>query len=66
MVLFLIIIFFNFILQHWVDWELDILICFDLLYIGLSWSNDLDREFSKLTGVYPDQSNKLSSQYLKK
>jgi hypothetical protein len=30
------VFFFNFILQHWVDWKLDFIICFNLFSMGLS------------------------------
>jgi hypothetical protein len=35
--------------------------CFDLFYMGLSCSYDLDQEFDKLTQVDSDQFNMLSS-----
>jgi len=34
--------YFNFILLCWIDWELSSIICFDLRFIGLSWSYDPD------------------------
>jgi hypothetical protein len=50
--MFLIDFFFNFIIQHSVSWELDnLLIYFDLLYMGFSWSYDLGCEFGRLTLV---------------
>jgi len=48
---FLIDFFFNFILQHWADWKLKFVICFDLLFMGLSQSYDPSYKFDKLTWV---------------
>jgi len=45
------IFFFNFILQYLIDWELSLIICFDLLSIWLSWSHELGHEFDRLTLV---------------
>jgi hypothetical protein len=33
--------FFSFTLQHWVYWNLSLVICVDLLLMKLSWSHDL-------------------------
>jgi hypothetical protein len=43
--------FFNFIFQHWVDYELDLIIYFCLFSMRLSRSYDLDHMFCKLTRV---------------
>jgi hypothetical protein len=43
--------FFNFILQHSVDYELDLIIYFGLLYTRLSWSYDSGHVFRGLTRV---------------
>jgi len=40
---------FFFLFHHWVDWKLSFIICFDLLYTGLSWSHDPGYGFEKLT-----------------
>jgi hypothetical protein len=42
---------------------LSLIICFDLLYLGLLWSHDLDYGFRRLTWVDPGWFNMLSSQY---
>jgi len=47
-IFFLIDIFSNFILQHWIDWELYFMIYFNLLSIRLSLSYSLDCGFHKL------------------
>jgi hypothetical protein len=44
--------FFNVIFEYLVDWELSFIICFDLLFRGLSWSHDLGYGFGKLTRIY--------------
>jgi hypothetical protein len=47
-VIFLIIFFLNFILKHWVDWELTFIISFWFTFIGLSQSHNLGHEFFRL------------------
>ena len=49
--LFLIDSFFNFIIQHCVDWESSFIIYFNLLYNRLLQSHDPSREFNMLTWV---------------
>ena len=49
--------FFNFINKYWIDWELDFIFCFDLLYMGLLWFCDPSRKFDKLTQVNSGQLN---------
>jgi hypothetical protein len=41
--------FFDFIIQHWVNWEMSFIIYLDFFSIGLSWSHDEGHEFSRLT-----------------
>ena len=43
--------FLIFICQHWVDWEFNFIIYFNLLYMGLSQFYNLDREFDRLIRV---------------
>jgi hypothetical protein len=45
-VLFFIHFFFNFIFHHWFDWELNFIICFNLLSIDLSQFHDPSRDSS--------------------
>jgi len=45
--------FLNFILQHWVDWELSFVICFDMLSMRLFQSHDSSHKFGGLTLVDP-------------
>ena len=45
------LLFFYFILQHWVNWELDFTICFSVLFIKLSRSYNLSHRFRRLTQV---------------
>jgi hypothetical protein len=47
-VIFFIIFFLNFILKHWVDWELTFIISFWFTFIGLSQSHNLGHEFFRL------------------
>jgi hypothetical protein len=49
--LYFIDLFFNFILQHWVDWELSFILYFNLLFMELSESHDLGHGFDMLTQV---------------
>ena len=49
--LFIIDIFFNFIIQYWVDCELNFMIYFGLLFIRLSWFYDSGRVFCELSRV---------------
>jgi hypothetical protein len=39
----------SYIIQHWVYWKLSFMICFDLLFIWLSWSHNSSRGFCRLT-----------------
>jgi hypothetical protein len=41
----------NFIIQHWIDWELSFMICFGLLSMRLSISHDSGHGFGGLTMV---------------
>jgi len=45
-------IFFNFIIQYWVDWELSFIVYFGLCSMRLSWFYDLDHGFGWLTRVF--------------
>jgi hypothetical protein len=49
---FFFLIFFNFIIQYWVDWELSFIIYFGLCSMRLSWFYDLDHEFGRLTRMF--------------
>ena len=49
--IFLIDIFFCFIIQYFVDYELGLFICFGLFYIKLFQSHDSNQEFYELTQV---------------
>jgi len=44
-VFYLIYLFFNFIIQHWVGWKLSFIICFDLFFIRIFWSHDQSHKF---------------------
>jgi hypothetical protein len=43
--------FFNFIIQHWVDWKIGFIICFNFISMRLSQSRDPKYKFGKLTQV---------------
>ena len=58
---FIIDFFYNFILQYWVDWSIDIF--FNLFSIKLSWSHDPSYKFCMLIWVDPDRSNIMSFQF---
>jgi hypothetical protein len=45
---------------------LDFIIYFDIFFMGLSRSYDIDNEFCRLTKVGPGRSNILLFQYFKK
>ena len=49
---FFFLIFFNFIIQYWVDWELSFIVYFGLCSMRLSWFYDLDHEFGRLTRMF--------------
>jgi hypothetical protein len=49
---FNLVFFFSFILPCWIDWRLNFIICFDLLFMRLSSSYDLSRGFSGLTRFF--------------
>ena len=46
---FFLLIFFNFIIQYFIDLKLGFMICFDLLSIRLSRTHNLSHWFSRLT-----------------
>ena len=48
---FELIFFFNFILQYWIDWELNFITYFNLFYIELFQSYDPGYSFDRLTWV---------------
>ena len=56
---------FNFILYHWVDWELSLIFFLICFFIKLSMSHDSSNRFCRLTRVDPSQFNMLLFKYLK-
>lgn len=44
-------LFLSLILQHWTDWELNLIICFNILSMRLSRFYDSSHKFNKLTQV---------------
>lgn len=56
------IFIFNFVLQHWIDWKLSIIIYFSLFFLGLLYSHESGRRFSWLTRVYLGRYNMIPSQ----
>jgi hypothetical protein len=49
---FLSFFFFNFIIQYWVEWELDFIIYFGLRFMKLSRSHESGHGFGRLTHVF--------------
>jgi len=56
------IFIFNFVLQHWINWKLSIIIYFSLFFLSLLYSHESGRRFSWLTRVYLGRYNMIPSQ----